>query len=70
MPKLRVFKTQQTARAAVRKQGLHLMDHTIVPHCSAAGTGFAVEFVVELPEDLVEITGRGFFATTKKVNPA
>ena len=70
MTKLRVFKTPKTAVAAVRKEGLHLMFYTIAPHCSAAGTGYAVEFAVELPEDYAEIVGRGFFATLKTVNPA
>lgn len=70
MTKLRVFKTETSARAAVRKEGLHLVDHTIARHCSAAGTGFAVTFAVELPEDYTEIVNRGFLATMKTVNPA
>jgi len=60
--KLKVYKTEKSAHGAVKRQGLHLMNYEVRPHCSARGTGFEAFFYVLDMQDLDEVKSRGFEA--------
>ena len=53
------YKTVSGARAAVKRQGLHLMEYEITP---LVGGGFVPFFYVSNKEDYDEIWERGFQA--------
>jgi hypothetical protein len=59
---LKVYKNEATAKSAIKREGLHMMNYIIQPHCSSAGTGFAVRFYVHDMLDLEEVQSRGFAA--------
>jgi hypothetical protein len=67
MDKLRIFKNDAIANAAVRRNGLHGMNYETESHCSAAGTGRVVRFFTHDREDADYVRGMGYFAT---VDPA
>ena len=56
---MKTFATEKGAKAAVRKEALHLMPHRFE---QTADGRVAVIFQWELPEDRDELLGRGFGA--------
>lgn len=56
---MKTFATEKGARAAVRKEALHLMPHRFE---KTPDGRVAVIFQWELPEDRDELLGRGFGA--------
>lgn len=63
---LKVFKSEKTAKAAVKNNGIEGIPHTFEPHCSAAGTGWIVRFTVDNSEDFHELVKRGFSAKIQR----
>jgi len=62
---LRYFKTEKGARAAVKREGLHLMNYHTCPTkpvTDADRTKYYVHFWVHSLEDKVELESRGFNA--------
>lgn len=62
---LKLFKSTTTAKAAVKKQALHLIPNSI-KWMDAKESGYYVEFEVDNIEDVNELRDRGFKAILKK----
>lgn len=67
---MKIFKTKNSAKSLVKREGLHLMNYDIQPHCSNKGTGFSILFYVHDLEDKHEIESRGFMASIDKEKAA
>lgn len=60
--KVKVYTTKATAKAAVKRQGLHNMTYEINSYRSPEDIGFTVKFYVMDFDDWQDIIGRGFEA--------
>lgn len=58
---LKLYTTKVSAKTAIRKQAIHLVEHTI-KYMDAAKSGYYVEFKVDNIEDVNELRSRGFAA--------
>ena len=61
--KVKIFKTESNAKAAIKRNALHLMNYEIERHCSSFGTGLVVRFYTHDNEDASYIRDLGYFAT-------
>lgn len=59
---IKTYKTEKSAKAAVKRSGLSQVEHNIHYHDARGSNGYTVTFYVDLHEDVVEIEKRGFIA--------
>lgn len=64
---LRLFKNANSAKTAIRKEGLHLVPNEI-KYMDAKDSGYYVIFTVDNTEDYNEIVSRGFKAKLVKAS--
>lgn len=64
---MNTYKTESGAKAAIKRQGLHLMNYEIRRIGNDRLPVFSPLFFCALPEDVAELLDRGFYA---ELNPA
>ena len=60
--KVKTYKTEKSAKSAVKRAGLSQVEHNIHYHDERGSKGYTATFYVDLHEDIKEINNRGFMA--------